>query len=164
MNNQDKPLWRRIKEGELYSSKGKRRASPYRPPDGEYVIIKEGIPEATRQLFELCQAERLLAGIIDFEDYYNPSMSIYKQYIDDHALGWYEALDALEGYYYQMDNLEYEEYVNIYEPIYKDLTRLKMLIKRKASKSKFAKYGFEKGTARFSGKDVPKKIEEENEK
>lgn len=180
MHNQYKnePLWKRIlREDRRYSPDGLRRINTpigRFPPDDDYVVIKDNIPDDTKKLFELCKSERLLEGIIQFHSYYYSDES-YAKYIDFNAKRWFELLDNLEGFWYgnetsdeefkgriELSRSEYEEYTKIKDMIWLEIHRF-LDVQEKHKNAKKTEsinniLGY-KGESRFAGKDVPQKID-----
>ncbi len=145
------------------------------PPDEDYVVIKDGIPEDTKNFFMLCKENRLLEGIIQFHSLYYTDES-YQCFINSNAKRWFDLLNTLEEFWcgnakynsrIEFKYIEADEYTQIKEQIHHEIhifeDKKNQLENEKLEASMaetiYNAIGYT-GEARFSGRDIPQKIEE----
>lgn len=146
--------------GEVWTNDGNIRRSffNYYPPDDDYIYVTDDMSDDMRKLSELCREYRLLDGDIQWVDY--ADNVDYRAYVDGRASEWLEWLLNIREYWINCEATK--EYVETRNIIHTELMDFEAQHRQLKKKKSFIKSNGN-GTARFWGKDIPQKIDEDED-
>lgn len=149
--------YRVLHKGEVWAPNNRRRRFfDFLPPDDNYIYIADMMSQPMIELSNLAKEHRLLDGDIQWDIYADDKE--YRAYVDSRAAEWLRWLLAIDEYWF--NNQATDKYKKVRNMIYREISNYEFERERDKKNKRGNTFT---GTTRIGGRDIPKRIEDDND-